>query len=611
MALATLRKSAPLAVAVVVVGAALVTGAPTPRAASSFVALATGHVGKPYRDQVRDGFSGQVTSYKLVDGILPAGLSLDPITGEISGTPTEARLSRLRIEAATGTTLSEVRAAIAVLTANESELKPGQSFEQSGPFQVTRREQSFAWTSSFDKKTRSTRVLVYAPEAAAGKALPLLVMHRGRGFNYDDYHDFLTLVSSWGIVCASVSDTQSFYSPDDPNAAEPLYDSTRCELGMENASAAQEAAMDFVLGLSQTPGDALAGRIDAEAVFLSGHSRGGGATHASHVRSLPLRTRGVIYFMAFDLRYFGEVAPPAQAPAYAIPTAQDRLPSLVFAAENDGDLTYPIADELVDRATGPTTFVTVYGGVHNFLGDSNPDEGGATITREEQHARIASFVVAFVRRWARDDVSLDGLLYGSESQTSQAVGVASWRRSSPLLLVDDFQDADTGRNLLGGKNGVTGIKRSEASIYPSSADQDKLGLRHSILTLNAASSVFQLALGPTGTARDLSNHDRFLARIEQTGPDGWRLGTWVRLRDAAGTKASVQVTSWDGKTLGFLPAAASGLACDRFVTLSVPLALFKKAAPKLDLARIASLELVFSTAKPSARKIVVDDVRFE
>src|SRR5262249_12483257 len=138
---------------------------------------------------------------------------------------------------------------------------------------------------------------------------PLIVHHRGRGFSHDDYNDLFNRIASYAIVIASVSDSESCYNPSEPGLADWQYDGARAELGMESASAAQEATMEFVLGLSETPGDALYGKIDPDSVFLEGHSRGGGATHASHVRSIPLRVKGVIYFMAYDLRNFANCAP--------------------------------------------------------------------------------------------------------------------------------------------------------------------------------------------------------------------------------------------------------------------------------------------------------------
>jgi hypothetical protein len=726
-----------------------------------FVALAAGHVGTAYSDQVADVFqelnSGvSWDDFHLTDGSLHCGLHVDPHAGTISGTPSEAGIRDVRIAASArvfwprfpfiartsflspfisrgwggigiGPRLitAEVRAQVAILSQDEHEICPGQSFQQIGPYTVTERTTTFNWTSSFDGQTRPANVVIFTPVSnpivwhppfpwlqAAQLALttlppppppppvttttvaathtlatlhaaaaidraqlaatmpspaivtatraqtlsttalataatavavaptatlaaravnpvlfwprpchqsrfPLIVHHRGRGFTETDYHDLLTRIASWGIVIASVSDSESFENPSAGGLADWNYDGVRAELGMENASAAQEATMNFVLGLAATPGDDLYGKIDPDNVFFEGHSRGGGATHASHVRSIPLRVKGVIYFMAYDLRNFANCAPPAVAPAYPIPTAQKRLPSLIIAAERDGDLSYPIADQFIDRATGPTTFVTVYGGCHDFLGDSNTyDIYGATIARQDEQVRVADFVVAFVRRWADNDLSLEGFLYGNDHATSSTVGIASWHRVSPTLMVDDFQDADPAHNLLGGDNAATGLSRVEESIYPQTGDMASLGLKHSIMTLNAQDSSFSMTLAPSGAGQCLQAYRSVVMRIEQTGSQGYNLGMWVRLTDTCGNTASVMFTKEDGSSLGYLPAwpAVGQTSLGRFLTLSVPLSRIQQANTCLDLGNVAKVELVVHTpnATPDpSQQVVVDDVRFE
>lgn len=723
------------------------TGAPRALPDAPFVALAAGHVNKPYNDTVADAFDVPCTSFHLVAGALPVGLSLDAATGAVQGSPHVAGAARVRVAATpvSGGGSREVRAQVAIFRDDERELVRGQDFQGFGPYAVHVRSESFNWTSSFDGQTRPAKVLIYVPysrpiirwepwklvaltrdfpkpsplSAAAAKQrtldtidpaasvkahrdvlkasgvvsplppvpappaplplpalparlsiqrlainpalvarplplpfprsrFPLIVFHRGRGFGHDDYDNLFTRIASHGIVIASVSDEQSFYSPRNPGAAEPAYDWQRAELGMYSASAAQEATMNYVLGLAATPGDSLCGKVDPDEVFFQGHSRGGGATHASHVRSIPLRVKGVIYFMAYDLRNFNNCRPPAVAPAYPIATAQPRLPSLVIAAERDGDLSYPIADQFIDRATGPTTFVTVYGGNHDNLGDDNDYDGwAATISREDEQKRVTNFVVAFVKRWTYDDVSLEGFLYGDEHATSNTVGVGSWRRTSPGLLVDDFQDGNAGKNLLGGSNTVVNMRRTEESIYPPTGDMPSLGLKHCVLTPLAQDSSFKMALSPPtllpwvrtltlspalGAAidprvatlrppfpwnktRDLRGFRALLVRAEQTGSDGWKIGCWAQLRDAFGRTASVKVSNEDGSSTGFLPAFTGGGApLNRFVTVTVPIDRFRSANPALLLDRVSSLELVVHTpnATPDpSRKIVLDDVRFE
>ncbi len=589
--------------------------ASTARADAPFVALATGHVGQPYSDGLddifRDAYAGAslpFANYRVTVGALPTGLRMDGANGAISGRPLAARAARLRI-AATDQSGADyfVRADLTVFTKNETEVVSGQSFLAAGPYSTTTRTTSMSWVSSLDGKTYPSSVQIVQPVGTTGK-LPLFVFHRGRGLTWNEYPLFLARIASHGIVCASISDSQSFYDPGNPGARDLNYDSGRIELGMQNAGAALEGLLDYMLGLGQTPADSLFGRIDEENVFAGGHSRGGGASHGAHVRGLTIRLKGSIYFMAFDLRYFWEVVPPAQAPAYAIPDAQPRLPSLVISAELDGDLVYPYADEIIDRATGPTTFATIYGANHNQLADNHGNDATPKITRQQQQDRIAHLVIAFVKRWANQDVSLEGLLYGKEYETSAAFGIASWRRTSPALRVDDFQDTNPATNLLGGSNGVAGASRSEQSVYPSLGNLSSLGIRHSILSLSTQNASFDLGLGG---ARDLRRHRALQARVLQTGSSGWAVDTWAVLEDARGNRASVQVAKSDGTSLGFLPAFTSGQSSfQRFVTLTVPLHRFERNATAFDLSSVTKVSFVFGTHNLT-NTVALDDVRFE
>lgn len=597
-------------------GGGILAAASSARADAPFVALAAGHVGQPYSDRLDDVFKdthsppaqAPFKSFRVVQGSLPVGLRLDAATGVISGLPRVARATRLRV-AATDQSGADyfVRADLAVFSKNETEIVAGQSFASAGPYSTTSRTTNMSWVSSLDGATYPSSVQIVQPVGTTGK-LPLLVFHRGRGLTWNEYPLFLARIASHGIVCASISDSQSFYDPGNPNARIPNYDSGRIELGMENASAAQEGLLDYMLGLSQTPSDSLYQRIDEESIFAGGHSRGGGATHGTHARGLSLRLRGVVYFMAFDLRYFSEVIAPAQAPAYAIPSVQPRLPSLVISAELDGDLTYPYADEIIDRASGPTTFATIYGANHNQLADAHSNDATPRITRQQQQDRIAHLVIAFVKRWANQDLSLEGLLYGSEYATSSEYAIASWRRSSPALVVDDFQDGDASKNCLGGANGVVGSSRSEMSAYPSLGNLATLGIRHSILSLTTSNASFDLDLNG---ARDVRRNRAVLARVKQSGASGWQVDAWAVLTDAHGNTASVQVARKDGASLGSLPGYTAGQSSlARFLTLSVPLYRFERNGTPLDLSAVTKVSFVFG-AKGTTSTVVLDDVRFE
>jgi hypothetical protein len=604
-----------LLVSLVLVARSLVA-ASSLRTDSPFVALAAGHVGQPYVDGTSDIFVGAYpqarlpfTSYQVTQGTLPAGLQLDPTTGVVSGTPRVARAEvvRLGVTDAGGAPYA-VRAEVCVLSRNESEVVPAQSFTAPGPYSVTQRNTTPTWVSSYDGKTYSARVMIFQPQGTTGK-LPFLCHHRGRGFTHDNYVQLLTHIASYGFVCASISDSQSFYDPSDTSQLDSTYDAGSS--GMENASASQEGLMDYLLGLSSTPGDPLYGVLDNENAFVSGHSRGGGATQASHTRSLPLRLRGVIYFMAFDLRYFSDTVAPTTAPIYAIPSRAERLPSLIISAENDHDLSYPFADEFIDRATGPTTFVTLYGATHQDMTDSELDDGPSSLGRTLEQNEVANLVVAFMRRWSAQDTSLESFLYGRDNAASRSYGVASWRRTSPALLVDDFQDADPSHNLLGGANGATGMTRTEASAYPSFGDLGSLGIQHSICQFQSSSSTFDLDLAGS---RDLRRSRALLARVQQTGSNGWNVDGWVVLTDAHGNTASVQFSKLDGSSTGFLPPFVGGTGqsqLNRFLSLDVPLYLFERATPALDLRKITKVSFTFGATVGVSPEVALDDVRFE
>jgi hypothetical protein len=598
--------------------AATVTTADSP-----FVALSAGHVGQPYSDTTSDVFAGAYPTaktpfknYAIASGVLPAGLSLDATAGVVSGTPIVARSAALRVTAEDSTGASyAVRADITIFTANESEIVSGQSFAATGPYTVNQRSTTMTWVSSFDGNSYAANVMIFQPTGTTGQ-LPVLCHHRGRGFTFDNYVGLLSHIASYGFICASIDDPQSFYDPSNTAVLNATYDGTTgantYDMGMENASAAQQGLFDYILGLSTTTGDPLFGVVDNTNIFVCGHSRGGGATQASHQRSLATRIKGVVYYMAFDLRDDAEVVAPTTAPVYPITTIAPRLPALIFSAENDGDLAYPFADQFIDRASGPTTFATVYGATHQDLTDNETDDGDSVIGRTAEQQRVANLVVAFMKRWSQQDVSVDGLLYGGELASSGQYGVASWRRTSPTLYVDNFQNANPAINLLNGAVGVTGMTRTDASIYPIQDDFGTLGIKNCIMEFSAATAELDESLN--GSC-DVSRDRNVLVRVEQQGTAGWKLNAWVKLTDAHGNTASVQYAEASGATMGYLPATNSGPSSatgfSRFITLVIPLYQFERAAPAIDLTSINKVSMVYGVTPGTTPEVAIDDIRFE
>ncbi|RMG18423.1 MAG: hypothetical protein D6731_01985 [Planctomycetota bacterium] len=501
-----------------------------------------------------------------------------------------------------------MRVALTVYRGDESDwprTKP--SFRAPGPLSVRSEDLLLDVVSGFDGSTVTTRVRLVLPDAAGGP-WPLLLFHRGRGFDEDSYRRLHEHIASYGIAVASIEDRLSF-SGDSFRATNDRYDLWRAELGMESASSVVEAVSDSLLDRSAAPGDPLWGLFSADALFFAGHSRGGGAVHASHQRSWELRLRGLIYLMPFDLRYFADVRPPARPPAYSIFAEHPRTPSLVIAAENDGDLTYPIADQLIDRATGPMTQVTIYGAVHNLISDAHAAEGRARISRRSEQSQVADWIVCFVRRWADLDTSLDWRLYGGGHQGDPLAAVTSWRPSQRTLVLEDAQDGDVDHNLLG-RNLVAGLRRRELSSYPPVGDMGSLGLRHVFLTPTRDVSAWRLE---TGGPLDASRHVRLVLRLSQTGDYGWSgLALWARLIDAAGESSWYRIH--DPVSGGLLPAWDGRSPHDRMLDVHLPLEDFFPASGSsgADRTRLAAVDL-FLLRRDSGRvrSVVADDLRFE
>lgn len=594
-----------------VVLAALVLGlAPRARTVPTndpgpFFPLLVGVVGQPYADALPRG-----ATYQLQTGHLPQGLTLGA-DGRVRGTPAAPGVFEAVLEARepSGATYP-VRAHVTVRDAAESDLAaPATSFAGAGPLATRVLDLRVDVRSTFDQRLVRTRVHLTLP-VGLGRPAPLLLFHRGRGFDHASYDTFHARLASHGIAVASIEDRLSFAgSSFDAESYE--YDMQRAELGMQSASGVVEAVTDHLLARSSDPADPqLGGAFDADALFFAGHSRGGGAVHGSHQRSFQLRLRGLIYLMAFDLRYFAECAPPGLAPAYPIFDRTPRTPSLIIAAENDGDLTYPIADELIDRASGPTTQVTLYGAVHNLISDTHDAEGDARISRQDEISRTADWIVCFVKRWAEGEARLDARLYGGAHQGSSAYAVTSWCPSARTLLVEDAQDADAARNLLG-QNLVSGLRRAEQSVYPDTGDLSSLRLKHTLLTPTVTQSVFRMGLG---AGLDTSRHRRLVMRLLQTHLYGWSgLQVWVRVVDQAGAQGWLRLHDPAATSGNLLPRYQNGSPHDRFVDVHVDLArLATSAGVTLDRSKVVAVDLVLVRRSAGrVRSVALDAVRFE
>ena len=303
-----------------------------------------------------------------------------------------------------------------------------------------------------------------------------------------------------------------------------------------------------------------------------------------------------------------------------MPTPQPRLPSLIIASENDGDLVYPICDQLLDRATGPATFATIYGGNHNYLGDQNVADGAPYISRAQQQDRIFNLVVGFLKRWTNLDLTLEGFLYTNEFAGSNQVGVTAWRNMAERVLVDDHQNGSSTSNTLGGTNSIStgGTMSVASSIFPNTGNMASLQLRHLVTTLQPNSNVTYTVNIPAAS-QDMSRTRRFMFRTGSIDVNGQTLKgfDWVtvrvRLVDLQNDQATVTLFDRTAPSTTYLPdyPGSGSNVYDRFVDASVMLSTFTSANPQLNLNQLQRIELVFETAAGVSRQLYFDNLRFE
>ncbi|MCA8944378.1 MAG: putative Ig domain-containing protein, partial [Planctomycetes bacterium] len=582
-----------------------------------FLGLKSVRVGTEYADSVAfaalPGTVATAPVFGVLDGALPDGIVLDATTGALSGAPTVPGDYGFTLWARqSDTELQPLRCSLAVFAADESDVAtPPPDLSVPGPFagQVTVVDEAAAFVSSFDGVAYSTAYRAWVPPEVARPA-PVLVWHHGRTVGFEEYGALGQHLASWGIAFVSVEDDVSFRASS--GVPDPNYDQVVIEAGIESGAAFLEAVADDLDARTQNVGDPLEGMFDLDKLFFGGHERGGGSAQAAHTRWRENKARGYVYASALDLRFSTFTIPPGDprgTAMYPIETDLPRSPSLVFSAELDFDMFFPVPDQFADRRTGPTSFVTIYGGVGSYMTDAAAyDAPNALITRAAQHAHLFRYTTAFIQRWCGDR-SLDGLLYGDADAGSEQVGAFGWRNMVERILVDDFQDDDPSTNLLGLPNTLSAASRNEESVYPMLGGFPSLGIRHNVVFLSGTDAAdYMTELG----GLDVSARRKLAFRIGQTTDFGF---DWVtvtaRLVDGVGGSADVIV--WDAMTqVGILPdydVASSLNTYERFVGVEVALDAFVG----IDLTDVARLELVFETdgTFDVARRVYFDDLRFE
>lgn len=610
------------------------------------VQLRPGRVGTAYAETVSGVVTGVPTAYQLASGSLPAGLSLDSVTGALTGTPTTKGTARFTVVGQVGALFRPMRCTLSVFTATESEWVSGQNFGFTGatpPYTSTFVNEQVAQGSTFDNGNPSFQMRVYYPTniATITTPLPLLVLQHGRGFDHTEYSDVLGRIARWGFVCVSSGDYYSFFG-----AAQPSFTGTQpyespiqfAEGGMESAAGTQERLIRRMIIRNRSVGDTFFGKIDESKLFVAGHSRGGGAVHAAQSRGFNFKLAvsapqipfaettglaGYIGLMPFDLWYFPACQPPSLpgvpggigAQPYNIARNLRRIPGLVFASELDGDLTYPICDQMAERRSSSTCFLTIWGGNHNNTGDSHVADATSSISAVQQRNILVQWMTAFLLRYGYDRLDLEGHLFGPEHAQSSSVGRVGFRDVSEPLMVLDGQNGNVALNTLGLANVASaGVTASLADPYPvvgSLPNATPRSVRLTFTTLGAGKT-FRTTVSSVGL--NVVKKRRLIFEIRQSGATGFN---WVtigaRLTDINANTALVTV--YDAvptpDVSSFLPiypipGHTTARPLNRFLQVEVPLSSFTG----VDLTQLASITFEFANTSTAAN-IAIDDVRIE
>ena len=435
---------------------------------------------------------------------------------------------------------------------------------------------------------------------------PLIVFHHAAHSPAQIYDDYTELHAHWashGYVVASV----------DSSVNVPISQGWQ---NLTDMSTFQLAAMQLMLDESADPDSELYGRVDADRIFVSGHSRGGGASLISLWREPSLA--GAICF---------EQVSPLQTPSqdWEDPDGNgDRLfpsrPILFLAAGDDLDEPWPLPDSAYDQTTGPTVFVTLHGTNHEWTYDEGT-AGGVTspsdISFEERHALDQAYSTAFLERFARADLRFEGALFGEEALSSalsdRGVSVHRRRFLDSELVIDDFA-ADEAENLLGGSNQGAGLETDEnAAPYTDgleaagrgSTQISRIDARTPARLLGwTGDATLRLALTPDGEALDLSDQRSLELRVSAPCDpppgdcDAVSPGLEIALIDATGEEHAVNAEDGMG---------ALAVQGRHWSQVSLPLDGFLP----LDLSQIVAVELRFDAAMAPDDALWVDDLRLE
>ncbi|MAJ29208.1 hypothetical protein CBD41_07265 [bacterium TMED181] len=578
--------------------------------------------------------------YGLIAGeLLPGDLILDSSTGWVSGSEVPTGLHTFQafaIDSFGEVVLFHCR--LASFDESESEIAPPANLNLPGPHTVSVFETFFdhthplPWPPPYPlwncnsspppvaqvTELKPLRILI--PNNLAETA-PVLIFHHGTGFSWEDYDGILGFLATHGIICVSVGNAFSF----------DVYPDWYCWGGHDDAAALIHRTREVVEETANIQGSPLFNRVDASRIFYSGHSRG--ASAAITASEMDSNIRGLILLQPTDAKQDSWIGNTNRW--HDLPD----IPLISITAEQDTDVIYPYAERLLERMSGSATSICILGGCHGFSSDSSnlgcgscdwvpisPDVDSCPyISRSLQRDLSRKWMLAFLKRHAFDDLSLEGFLYGGSDEIQNLESVASKRNLSGKIMLDDFSNFPT--NLRGYQISETNMIMFESGPcydWPFPLPQPFPEISNLICILPAqGTATINMPLGfifdplAAGSRRNLrfriKNHD------VHGGLDnmGWFFEATLTLTDNAARSASLNLRD-------YLPANGNHpnttgnssvipLKQQRFIDVVIPLADFLAQQADLDLQSLGMLDWVFSTdgSAPFDVRFGIDDLRLE
>ena len=578
--------------------------------------------------------------YGLVPGeSLPGDLTLNPATGEITGNIIPPGLNTFRAFARD--LFGEIvifKCRLAAFDELESVITPPANLNLPGTHTVSVFETFFdhshplPWPPPYplwncnsspppaNQVTELKPLRILIPNGLTGPA-PVMIFHHGTGFSWEGYDGILGFLTTHGIICVSVGNSFSF----------DLYPDWYCWGGHDDAAALILKTRQVIEETALIPGSPLEGLVDSQRVFFAGHSRG--ASAAVTAAETDSDIRGLLLLQPTDAKQDSWIGNTNRW--HNLPD----IPIVSVTAEQDTDVIYPYAERLLERFSASATSVCILGGCHGYSSDTSdlgcgncnwipvsPDVDSCPyISRPLQRDLSRKWLLAFLKRHAFDDLSLEGMLYGGSDEIQNLESVASKRNLSGVLPLDNFDHFPINERLYQiSANNMIMFESGPCYDWPFPLPQPFPEITNLICILPAqGTATINMPLGFVIDPLAAGNRKNLRFRIKNHdvhgGLDnmGWFFEASITLSDTEFRASTLSLGDYLPAD-GFHPQSVAGagpvpLKQQRFVDVVIPLADFVSEEPELDLQSLGMLDWEFTTdgSAPFDVRFGLDDLHLE